>query len=257
MSVVEYIVQNEIAEIRFSNPPVNAITSAVLEGLLSHLASAKADKSVKAVLLTSAVPKRFCAGLDLAAMKQDGFEAGLARVEQLYSGLFDAQCSLGKPSIAVVDGAARGGGMTVAVSCDMLVASEHATFGYPEIDVGYTPAIHYTHLPRIVGRHRAFELLFSGRSFSAQEALSLGLVNCVTEGDPLAKAREMAAAFAKKSPLIMKLGRQAFYKAIDIEYRRGVASAVEHFGNVAATADADEGLAAFVEKRAPQWPSQT
>src|SRR5207247_6880711 len=91
-------------------------------------------------------------------------------LDKLYVELAEVQYNLGKPSIAAVGGAARGGGMTLAISCDVLIAGESATFGYPEIDLGLVPALHFVHLPRIVGRHRAFELLFSGRSFGADEA---------------------------------------------------------------------------------------
>ena len=93
----------------------------------------------------------------------------------------EVQFQMGKPTIAAVGGTARGGGMTIAISCDMIVASSDATFGYPEIDAGVLPSIHFTHLPRIVGKHRAFELLFTGRAFNAQEAQSLGLVSRLTE----------------------------------------------------------------------------
>lgn len=256
MPTVTYTVQHAVAEILLDSPPVNAITQAMMDQLLQHLDQAARDPAVKAVILGSAVPGRFCAGLHLSEMGNIDFEHKLALVDKLYSGLFDAQARLGKPSIAAVGGTARGGGMTLAVSCDMLVAADTATFGYPEIDVGVTPAIHYTHLPRIIGKHRAFELLFTGRSFAAAEALQMGLINeIVPEAQVLERARTVARSLSAKSPLIMKLGRQAFHKALDIEYRRGVASAVEHFGNVAATADAREGMAAFVEKRAPKWPS--
>lgn len=256
MSTVTYTVHQSVAEILLDSAPVNAITDAMLDQLLAHMDQAARDPAVKAVILGSAVPKRFSAGLHLSEMGAARFEHKLALVEKLYLGLFEAQARLGKPSIAAVSGTARGGGMTLAVSCDMLVAADTATFGYPEIDVGVTPAIHYTHLPRIIGRHRAFELLFTGRTFGAAEALQLGLVNeVVPESQVLQRARALAQKFCTKSPLVMKLGRQAFNKALDVEYRRGVASAVEHFGNVAATADAQEGMAAFVEKRAPVWPS--
>lgn len=251
-----YTVRQSVAEILLNCPPVNAITEAMMDQLLQYLDDAARDPSVKAVILGSAVPGRFCAGLHLSEMGNADFEHKLALVEKLYSGLFEAQTRLGKPSIAAVSGTARGGGMTLAVSCDMLIAADTASFGYPEIDVGVTPAIHYTHLPRIIGKHRAFELLFTGRSFSAAEALQLGLINqVVPQAEVLERARAIAQQFCRKSPLVMKLGRQAFHKAIDVEYRRGVASAVEHFGNVAATDDAREGMAAFVEKRPPVWPS--
>src|SRR4029077_17325871 len=103
----------------------------------------------RAVVLMSAVPKRFCAGLDLKILLGKSDAKVRKFLQELYIGLFDAQYNLGKPSIAAVAGAARGGGMTIAVSCDVVLAGESATFGYPEIDVGLTPAIHFAHLPRL------------------------------------------------------------------------------------------------------------
>ena len=175
-------------------------------------------------------------------------------LDKLYVELADAQYNLGKPSIAAVGGTARGGGMTLAISCDVLVAGQSTTFGYPEIDLGLVPAIHFVHLPRIVGRHRAFELLFSGRSFGADEAASLGLVSRIVPDDKVRdEARAMARMFATKSRTTMRLGRAAFVRANDLDYRRGIGDAVENFCNVAATDDAQEGLRAFIEKRSPNW----
>jgi len=110
------------------------------------------------------------------------------------------------------------------------------------------------HLPRIVGRHRAFELLFSGRSFGAKEALSLGLVSRIVPDERVRdEARAMARVFAAKPRTAMRLGRAAFVRVNDLDYRRGIGEAVENFCAVAATADAQEGLRAFVEKRPPNW----
>jgi enoyl-CoA hydratase len=168
--------------------------------------------------------------------------------------LADAQYNLGKPSIAAVGGSARGGGMTLAISCDVLLAGRSASFGYPEIDLGLVPAIHFVHLPRIVGRHRAFELLFSARTFGADEAFSLGLVSRIVPDDKVRdEARAMARVFATKSRTTMRLGRTAFMRVNDRDYRRGIGDAVENFCNVAATADAQEGVRAFIEKRSPNW----
>ena len=129
-------------------------------------------------------------------------------LDKLYVELADVQYDLGKPSIAAVGGSARGGGMTLAISCDVLVAGRSATFGYPEIDLGLIPAIHFMHLPRIVGRHRAFELLFSGRTFGADEAASLGLVSRIVPDEKVPdEARSMARVFATKSRTTMRLGR--------------------------------------------------
>ncbi len=245
-------VSDNIAEISLARPPVNALDLPLLERLIETLRQLASDRTVRAVVLTSAVPARFCAGLDLRALL-DQSEAQVRRyLEKLYMELADVQYNLGKPSIAAVTGAARGGGMTLAISCDVLIAGESATFGYPEIDLGLVPAIHFAHLPGIVGRHRAFELLFSGRSFGADEANSLGLVSRIAPDESvLTEAMALARSFAAKSPAAMKLGRTAFMRAND--YRRKTAEAVDVFCNAAMSEDAQEGLRAFLEKRPPRW----
>jgi enoyl-CoA hydratase/carnithine racemase len=170
----------------------------------------------------------------------------------LYVDLHEAQIQLGKPSIAAVEGAARGAGMTVAISCDVILCGEQASFGYPEIDIGLIPGIHFVHLPRIIGRHRAFELLMSGRKFDAAEALALGLVSrIVPRGRVQDEAHSLARTFAAKSPQVMRLAKAAFTRAVDMDYRRSVADVVEAFCVIAATPDAQEGLQAFKDKRQP------
>lgn len=251
---VRYAVVDGVAEITLDHTPVNALTEPMVDELLQALRRAAADASARAVILASALPRRFCAGLDLGALHGAAPDAMRALLDKLYTQLTDAQFALGKPSIAAVDGAARGGGMTLAIGCDLLVAGRSASFGYPEIDVGLLPAIHFTHLPRIVGRHRAFDLLFSARTFGAEEARQLGLVSrLVDEGQALAEARALAQVLAGKSPTAMQQGRAAFLRAIDSDYRRGVAGAVDTFCTVANSADGREGVAAHAEKRAPHW----
>lgn len=251
---IHYDVSDHVAEISLNRPPVNALSFSLLEQLLIALKRAAADENVRAVIITSAVPSRFSAGLDLDLLLRNSREEVRQLLDKLYIELSDVQYNLGKPSIAVVNGAARGGGMTLAISCDVIIASESATFGYPEIDLAVVPAIHFVHLPRIVGRHRAFELLFSGRSFSAAEAASLGLVSHVVPDEKvLEEAKALAHNFASKSPNTMRLARAAFMRANDLDYRRGVGYAAELFCNIAATDDAQEGLRAFTAKRAPKW----
>ncbi|WP_349291362.1 enoyl-CoA hydratase/isomerase family protein [Caenimonas sedimenti] len=114
---------------------------------------------MRAIVLGSAVPGRFCAGLDLPRLKDSSPAEVHASVGRLYAQLFELQSGLPEPTIAAISGAVRGGGMSIAITCDMLVAADDASFGYPEMEVGLLPAIHYTHLPRIVGRYRAFDLL--------------------------------------------------------------------------------------------------
>jgi enoyl-CoA hydratase len=249
-----YEVSGRIAEISLKRPPVNALSLSLLDRLIAALRRAAADDEVRAVILASAVPRRFCAGLDLDILLGKSGPEIRSFINKLYVDLADAQFNLGKPSIAVVGGAARGGGMTVAISCDVLLAGRSATFGYPEVNLGLPPAIHFSHLPRIVGRHRAFELLFSGRSFAADEAASLGLVSRVVPDEGLHdEARALARTFAAKSPGAMRHARDAFMRANDLDFRQRIGNAVEVFCNAATTDDAREGLRAFLEKRPPKW----
>jgi len=251
-STVRYEASSGIARIILDRPPVNALDLDMIRRIVAALETAAKDDAVRAVVLTSAVPNRFCAGLDLKILLGRSETKVRGFLQELYVRLHDAQYDLGKPSIAAVAGAARGGGMTLAISCDVLVAGESASFGYPEIDLGLVPAIHFVHLPRIIGRHRAFELLFSGRSFGAEEAASLGLVSRIVPDERLrAEARAMGRAFAQKPRTAMRLARAAFLRANDD--RRGIAEAVANFCDVAATAEAQEGVRAFIEKRAPNW----
>jgi enoyl-CoA hydratase len=251
---ISYTVADRVARITLNRPPVNALSLDTIRAIVAALRRAAADHEARAVVLTSAVPRRFCAGLDLSLLLGKSGEQVREVLHALYVDLHDVQYNLGKPSIAAVGGAARGGGMTIAISCDVILAGDHATFGYPEINIGVLPAIHFAHLPRIVGRHRAFELLFSGRSFDAREAFDLGLISKIVPDDELdATAMALAADFATKPPAVMGLARAAFMRQNDLDYRRSVASAVEDFCNVATTAAAQEGTRAFLEKRPPKW----
>jgi enoyl-CoA hydratase/carnithine racemase len=247
---VDYEVSNGVARIILNRPSVNALNLEMIKGIVTALETAGKDEDIRAIILTSAVSKAFSAGLDLNILLGKSEENVRRLLQELYVRLYDTQYNLGKPSIAAVGGAARGGGMTMAISCDVILAGQSATFGYPEIDAGVIPAIHFTHLPRIIGRHRAFELLFTGRSFGAEEAYHLGLVSkIVPDQELLSHAQAMAETFAAKSAVVMRLGRDAFMRQNDLDYRRSIAKAVEDFCNVAMTDAAQDKLQAFVERR--------
>ena len=250
---IRYAVENGIAEITLDRPPVNAISLQLVDELLDALRTAQADAAVRAVLVASA-HRVFCAGLDLDIVRgKRGLEVK-PFLEKLYFALNDVQYRLGKPSIAVIDGATRAGGMTIALSCDMIIAGDKSTFGYPEIDVGLIPALHFVQLPRLVGKHQAFGPLFLGEPFDAATAFRMGLVSeTVPAGTALERARTVAGKLAAKSPAVMKLGRDAFMRAVDSDYRRGIENAAETFVVVAGTEDAQEGLTAFVEKRPARY----
>ena len=251
---LDLTIENSIANISLKRSPINAFSIDFLNEILITLKEVNNKKDVLAVMISSSIPNIFCAGLDLDILINKPILEVRKFLELLYIELWDTQYNMNKPTIAVIDGAARGGGMTLAISCDIIIASDKASFGYPEIDLGLLPAIHFNHLPKIVGRYRAFDLLFSGRKFDADEALSMGLINKkVPRANLLDEATKIATIFTNKSPTAIKLGRAAFMRTNDLDYRRGVANAVEDFCNAAMTPDAQEGLKAFLEKRKPNW----
>ena len=251
---IKYKVIDHIALITMKRNPSNAFNIEFLDEILNTLKIASKDKNVRVTIIESDINKIFSAGLDLnLLLNKSGLEIR-EFLKRLYIDLWDIQYNMEKPTIASINGAARGGGMTLAISCDIIIASEKASFGYPEINLGLLPAIHFTHLPKVVGRYKAFDLLFSGRTFYSDEALMLGLISReVSSADIKKKVTEIAINLSKKSTIAMNLGRAAFLRTNDLDYRRGVANAVEDFCNAAITPDAQEGLKAFVEKRQPVW----
>ena len=251
---IRYEVRDHVAEITMVREPVNAIDMKLAEEVVAAYKQVREDSNVRAVILASGCEQAFSAGMDLKMIRG---KTGLDLrnfLEVLYFGMHDAQYRLGKPSIAAVAGPARAAGVTLAVSCDMIVAADDIDLSYPEIDVGVIPAMHYVHLPRQIGRHKAFELLFSGKPISAKEAEARGLLNyAVPRGDVMAKARELALDFAKKSPTVMRIGRDSFMRANDYEYRRTIEYVVDTICHIIDTDDAQEGLDDFAEKRKPNW----
>src|SRR5215469_7541252 len=212
--LVRYSASGGIVELMLDRAPVNALSMPLIDALLAALAKARDDETVRAVIIGSA-QKVFCAGLDLDLVRgKPGIETKKF-LEKLYFALNDMQYRMGKPTIAAVDGAVRAGGMTIA--------GDASTFGYPEIDVGLIPAIHFVQLPRLVGKHQAFGPLFLGDPFDAATAYRMGLLSeVVPKGTALDRAREVGRRLAAKSPVIMKIGRDAFMRAIDADFRRSV-----------------------------------
>jgi enoyl-CoA hydratase/carnithine racemase len=250
--LVRYAATDNIAAITLTRPPLNAFSIGFLDEILAALRRAAVDPDIRVVVLASDIPKMFCAGLDLDIILGSDEVTIRAFLNRLYIELWDVQRNMGKPTIAAVDGAARGGGMTLAISCDMIIAGERASFGYPEINLALPPAIHFAHLHRIIGRYRAFDLLFTARTFDANEALNLGLVSRIAR-DALPEAIAAACTIAEKSPVAIAVNRAAFHREADRDYTDAVARAVDDFCKLATSRDAQEGLRAFLEKRKPVW----
>ena len=252
--LLDYAVTDRVAEITMRRAPVNALNHALVEEINAAYRLARDDAGVRAIILTSAFDAAFSAGMDLA-MIRGGSGLDLRRfLEKLYFEMHDLQYRMGKPTIAALTGPARAAGVTLAVSCDVIICSETASLGYPEIDVGLIPAMHFVHLPRQIGRHKAFELLFNGTPIAAAEAERAGLVNrVVPQAEVKPAARALARDFAAKSPVVMKLARDSFMRANDYEYRRAIEGVVDTICTIIETDDAQEGLDAFNEKRRPRW----
>lgn len=253
-SRIHYEVQDRVAVIALCRPPVNALDHPMLDQLHAALKRADADPDVGAMVLTSAIPGMFCGGMDLKMIATN--DSGFLRdfVYKLYMDTMNIQYALRKPTIAAINGPARGAGMTLSINCDMILAADDIDLGYPEIDIGLIPAIHFVHLPRQIGRHRAFELLFSGKPIPATEAVNIGLFNrAVPRAQLMDEALDIGKGLAAKSPALLALARQSWMRANDLDYRRNVENQIETLCNVFNTPDGREGLAAFVEKRPPRW----
>lgn len=253
-SAVTYEVVDRVAVVRMAHGRVNTIDHQLLDAIHSAYRAADADNGVGAVVLASALPTVFCGGMDLRNTYAGTMLDLREFARKLYIGTLDLVYSMSKPVIAAINGPARGAGITLAITCDMAVAADNTTMGYPEIDVGLIPAIHNVHLSRQIGRAKAFELLLGGKPISTKEAERLGLINhAVPPEQVLDKAMELARLMAAKSPTLMMLARGAFMRQYDLDYRRGVEQQVEALCTAFSTADGREGLRAFVEKRAPKW----
>lgn len=252
---VRYAREGAAGIVTLDRPPLNLIDISFIKSLLDAFSEAKADTKCRAVILESTLPAMFCAGLDLKALRGWGEDELRSILNMLYLDIMDMQATLGKPTIAAPAGMVRGGGITLCIQCDVIIPDTEVDFAYSEIDAGLLPAIHLSHLPRIIGRHRTFAPLFTGRSFGAEEAFELGLAERIAPaGTAGAAARELADEFASKPAHVMRLGRDAFHRVNDRGHRRAVIDVIETFIDARFSADGEEGIAAFTEKRTPVWP---
>lgn len=230
---------------------LNADTMAELDALVDAIAK---DPSVKVVIITGAGDKAFVAGADIAYMQPLSAAEGRAW-GKAGQAVFDKIENLPQPVIAAVNGFALGGGNELAMACDIRIASEKAKFGQPEVTLGITPGFGGTQrLPRLVGKGRAKELLYTGDMIDAAEAYRIGLVNKVVAPEELMDAaKALARKIMSRSPVAVAMCKAAVNEGIDADLQTGVAYEAEVFGLCFATGDQKEGMAAFLEKRAPQF----
>jgi enoyl-CoA hydratase/carnithine racemase len=252
---VHYVVADHVATVTIDRPERrNALSWAVIGELRRAFAVAKADADVRVVVLTGAGDKAFCAGADLGGMADGAGYAGLHDARGELAGLFRDMWDLGKPIVARVRGYALAGGFGLACACDLVVCSDDAQFGTPEIDVGLWPHMITVPLTRSMPPKKALELMMTGRRVDAAEAERIGFVVRVVPPDGLdAAVAELTSVLAAKPPATMKLGRDSFYGAWDLAADEALRLLHPLLTVTASTEEAAEGIAAFTEKRAPRW----
>jgi enoyl-CoA hydratase/carnithine racemase len=254
-STVLYETREGVATVTLNRPERrNALSTALLAELRAALRTAKDDPEVRVVILTGAGDKAFCAGADLGGIAAGAGPIELHEERRGFVEVFTLITRLGKPVIGCINGHALAGGFGLALSCDLLVAADTATFGTPEINVGLWPMMIMAIIGRNLPRKRAMELYMTGERIDAPTALSWGLVNRVV---PLAEARqvawELARGLTEKSPLLLRLGRDAFFAIEDLDFESALNVLHAQLTVVTLSEDAAEGTRAFLEKRAPKF----
>jgi len=237
----------------FLNRPkqLNALNLGLMDELVATLDELEKDEQVRAVVLTGN-ERAFAAGADITEMSGADATTMLQR-DQFAK--WDRIRRFKKPLIAAVSGFALGGGCELAMHCDMIIASETAQFGQPEIKIGVMPGAGGTQrLTRAVGKVRAMEMVLTGRPISAQEALATGLVNRVVPVEVyLLEAQKLAREIAAMPPIAVQLAKEAVLKSFDSFLQSGLEFERKNFYALFSTEDQKEGMAAFVEKRAAKW----
>ncbi|HZR09003.1 MAG TPA: enoyl-CoA hydratase-related protein [Myxococcales bacterium] len=234
----------------------NALTGELMAALSAALSRADADAEVRAICLTGSGEKAFCSGMDLAAAGGAAQAGPLAahEVRRAYAALLAELPRLGKPVVAAVNGAVLGGGIGLLAACDLAVAAADALFGTPEVDVGLFPYMALAPLSRCIGRRAALELMLTARRIDAAEARAIGLINrAVPRAELLARAQELLDLLAQKSPSALRLGRRAFYATQDLPYEAQLEALCAQLSINALSEDTAEGVAAFLEKRKPEF----
>lgn len=250
-----YEVSDGVATLTLNRPEQrNALSAQLLGELVDAVGRVRDEDEVKAMVLTGAGDKVFCAGADLG-----GFAADVPLLDKHYANdlfleFFRLMPRLGKPTLCAANGHVLAGGLGLALSCDLLIAKEGVSFGTPEINVGAFPYMIMAIIYRNVPRKRVNEMLLLGERISAADAVDYGLANkVVAEAEFEAAVDEWAAKLASKSPLLMKLGRDAMYRQDDMALDDALEFLRSQLTLTFSTEDILEGVSAFFEKREPEW----
>jgi enoyl-CoA hydratase len=253
--VVKYEVADGVATVTLNNPEKrNMLSGQMLVELVDAMKTARDSEDVRAVVLTGAGDKVFCAGADLGGFGADVPLVAKHFATDLFLEFFRLMPRLGKPSLCAANGHVLAGGMGLALSCDLLIAKEGATFGTPEINVGAFPYMIMAIIYRNVPRKKVNEMMLLGERLSAEQAVEYGLANkVVPAGEFEAAVGDWATKLASKSPVLMRLGHDAMYRQQDMALDDALDYLRSQLSLTFTTEDIVEGVTAFFEKRDPQW----
>lgn len=247
-------VENNIATITINRPPVNPLNTQVFNELSDVFHNLDETDDVRAIVLTGSGEKAFVAGADISEMA--GLDlVGINKMNKVSRAVFTQIENSTKPVIAALNGMALGGGLELALVCDLRISSEKAKFAFPEVGLGIIPGGGGTQrLPKIVGQGIAKELLYFGEMFDSARAMELGIVNKVVPAEEVVSvAKEWANKLAQKPPVALQMLKQAVNAGSNTDIESGLIIEAACFGNAFATEDRKEGLNAFVEKRKPVY----
>jgi enoyl-CoA hydratase/carnithine racemase len=253
-----YEVSDGVARVTLNRPEQrNALNAELLAALVDALSKARDDEAVRAVVLTGAGDKVFCAGADLGGFAADAPLVQKHFASDLFLQFFRLMPRLGKPSLCAANGHVLAGGMGLALSCDLVIAKEGARFGTPEINVGAFPYMVMSIIYRNVPRKKVNEMMLLGEQISSEQAVEYGLANKVVPADQFdAAVDEWARELASKSPVLMRLGHDAMYRQQDMAIDDALEYLRSQLSLTFSTEDIKEGVAAFYEKREPEWKGQ-
>ena len=251
---VELKKDGDFAVLTLNRPEaLNALSFSILGDIGRALDEVAAMKDIRALLVTGAGDKAFCAGADIKELRNRPL-IDQKRGAELGQSVFAKLGTLPGASVALVNGYAFGGGSELALACTFRLASPNAIFGLPEIKLGLIPGYGGTQrLPRLVGEGRALEIIMTGRNVKADEAERIGLVNAVVEGDLMQAGRDFAGKFTRYSLPVLEFARRAVQRAGDVTLEEGLRIEADLSTLAYRTADAEEGMAAFEEKRKAEF----
>ncbi len=252
---VAYEVADGVATVTLNDPEKrNMLSGQMLAELVAAMKQARDSDEVRAVVLTGAGDKVFCAGADLGGFAADATLIQKHYGSDLFLEFFRLMPRLGKPSLCAANGHVLAGGMGLALSCDLVIAREGATFGTPEINVGAFPYMIMALIYRNVPRKKVNEMMLLGERLSAEQAVEFGLANkVVPAGEFEAAVAEWAGKLASKSPVLMRLGHDAMYRQQDMAFEDALEYLRSQLSLTFSTEDIQEGVKAFFEKREPEW----